>query len=562
MRNPFVKPAAFLCLFVLWLFTLPASSQADTYYVRRDGGTFRQCTGRADAPYPGSGYNRPCAWSHPFWALRGQDESAFWRIKGGDTLVIGQGSYKMGIGAPNTAWCSTDWSWACRLPPLPSGPDPAHPTRIVGKGWQTGCRHKPQLWGTERAETVIDLTNTSNACLECLEITDHSGCANDHCRSSVRCQRNRFPYGKYADVGIYAADSSNVTLQNLNIHGLAWAGVHAGRLSHWTVKHVRLAGNGGVGWDGDIGRNSGNRGRVTFRRLKVEWNGCPETFPSLEYAHCWGQETCGGYGDGVGLARSGGRWLIEDSVFRYNVSDGLDLLYLGVDHPDSFAQIRRSKAYGNGGNQMKIGGAATIENSLIVSNCGFFHGRPFGQDMGNLDSGDHCRAGGAAVSFSLGRGKTASMVNSTVAGQGWALVETGCNTHDFPEEPACDGSEEVILHNNIFRGFQVCYLGYKRLTDFVGDGDPDHFTSAPGVDYNVIFNSEIPSPIGPRNLLKNPLLMRSNINAFDGRLQGRSPAIDTGLAVGSAGGLIPDHDIECTPRPQGNGVDRGAYEYH
>ncbi|NCT68798.1 MAG: hypothetical protein GXC76_14330, partial [Rhodanobacteraceae bacterium] len=28
---------------------------ATTYYVRADGGTAAQCTGRSDAPYPGSG---------------------------------------------------------------------------------------------------------------------------------------------------------------------------------------------------------------------------------------------------------------------------------------------------------------------------------------------------------------------------------------------------------------------------------------------------------------------------------------------------------------------------
>ncbi|MBM3190812.1 MAG: hypothetical protein FJZ90_19090, partial [Chloroflexi bacterium] len=44
------------------------SLAAVTYYVRPDGGSPTQCTGRVDAPYPGSGTNQPCAWDHPFRA--------------------------------------------------------------------------------------------------------------------------------------------------------------------------------------------------------------------------------------------------------------------------------------------------------------------------------------------------------------------------------------------------------------------------------------------------------------------------------------------------------------
>ena len=40
-----------------------------TYYIRPDGGDYAQCTGLADAPYPGNGADQPCAWDHPFRAL-------------------------------------------------------------------------------------------------------------------------------------------------------------------------------------------------------------------------------------------------------------------------------------------------------------------------------------------------------------------------------------------------------------------------------------------------------------------------------------------------------------
>ena len=46
-----------------------ATHAATTYYVRTDGGDASQCTGRADAAYPGSGTGQACAWKHPFYAL-------------------------------------------------------------------------------------------------------------------------------------------------------------------------------------------------------------------------------------------------------------------------------------------------------------------------------------------------------------------------------------------------------------------------------------------------------------------------------------------------------------
>lgn len=83
-------------------FALAGSWGAATFYVRPDGGTARQCSGTVDAPYPGTGTNQSCAWSHPFWALQAVGASAWWRLEAGDTLVIAAGSYKMGYGAPNT----------------------------------------------------------------------------------------------------------------------------------------------------------------------------------------------------------------------------------------------------------------------------------------------------------------------------------------------------------------------------------------------------------------------------------------------------------------------------
>lgn len=125
--------------------------QGTAWYVRTDGGSPAQCTGLVDAPYPGSGTNQPCAWDHPFRALPPDGTP---RIAGGDTLIIGSGSYMMGYGAPGADNCASDYPWGCYMLPIPSGPDPSHPTRILGAGWDTGSSAPPELWGTERAYYV------------------------------------------------------------------------------------------------------------------------------------------------------------------------------------------------------------------------------------------------------------------------------------------------------------------------------------------------------------------------------------------------------------------------
>lgn len=56
-------------------------------------------------------------------------------------------------------------------------------------------------------------------------------------------------------------------------------------------------------------------------------------------------------------------------------------------------------------------------------------------------------------------------------------------------------------------------------------------------------------------------MMDASLEAFDYRLQKESPAIDAGLPRSSLNGLLPDHDINGTPRPVGSGPDMGCHEF-
>lgn len=526
-----------------------AQVSGSIYFVRPDGGSAEQCSGRVDAPYVGQS-DGSCAWNHPFQALPPGGSS---RIAGGDTLIIADGEYAMGYGAPGAEGCDPVGSFDCNMPPIPSGISPDQRTRILGAGWDTGCTTRPSLWGTGRPWFVVNMTGSSHVELACLEITDHSGCVEAH-TGGLACERDTPPYGDWAAYGLHAQDSADVHLWNLDIHGLAAGGVHAGRLTDWTVEQVRIAGNGSVGWDGDLWDDGGDAdvGTMRFTHWLVEWNGCGETYPEGEPVGCWGQEA-GGYGDGVGTGETGGDWIIEDSAFLHNTSDGLDLLYHTLGGSITLDRVR---AEGNAGNQIKVAGQTSITNSVLVGNCAFFEEQKFTYWV------DHCRALGSALLIAYTGGEQISLVNATVYGQGDGLVGAG------PREGfQCDGSETFQARNSIFLGD----------TDYFDSSDITFFFYQEGCaglrldsDYNVAFNvKDVECGVsgdytrsGGHDLCQDPALAGPLTGvAFGMTLTPESPAIDSGESA-----TCTQHDILGAPRPaDGNGdgsaiCDRGAFE--
>jgi len=374
--------------------------------------------------------------------------------------------------------------------------------------------------------------------IACLEITDHSGCVEFH-SGGLACKRDTYPFGPWAPIGLYAEDTAHVYLHDLNIHGLAAGGIHAGRLTDWTVEDVRIAGNGWVGWDGDLWDDYGdvNSGTLTFRRWTVEWNGCGETWPGGQPTGCWAQSAWG-YGDGVGTGETGGHWIIEDSAFRHNTSDGLDLLYARLI--TSSIEIRRTIAEGNAGNQLKTNGPTLIENSIIVGNCGFFDGQPFTYNV------DNCRAAGNALSLDLRPGNRITVTNNTLTSEGDCLVLAECEGH-------CTGAEVVRLRNNIFVG-QTDFLQPFEQTCLAW---AENFPHNPfDLDYSAITNTKnIPPCPGPHDLCDvAPGLANTSIDAFDAHLLPGSPAINAGTTVGA-----PTDDFAGQPRDAQ--PDIGAYEW-
>ena len=555
-----MKPPLVVLLAVLTLLTAGYSAHATSltlnhqlassiYYVRPDGGSAEQCTGLVDAPYSGNGTAQPCAWNHPFQAL---PPGSIPRIAGGDTLLISAGDYAMGYGAPGAELCDAVGSYDCVMPPVPSGAE--HPTRILGAGWDANCPTPPQLWGTGRPWFILNLTDSSNVEVACLEVTDHSSCVEDLIRANWPVSAIGRPMEIGLSYGLYAEDSAHVHLWNLDIHGLAAGGVHAGRLADWTVDNVRIAGNGSVGWDGDLWDDNGdsNTGTLLFRHWIVEWNGCGETYPEREPVGCWGQEA-GGYGDGVGTGETGGDWIIEDSAFLHNTSDGLDLLYHTLGGTITLTRVH---AEGNAGNQIKIAGQASLTNSLLVGNCAFFENQPFTYWV------DHCRALGNTLELALTGEEQITIVNSTLYGQGDGLIGAGPR-----ENFTCTGAESIVIRNSILVGDADYFDPSDISFFFYQEGCADLKIDS---DFNIAFNvknidcgQESDYTLsGSHDLCQDPQLVGPLSGlAYGMALRPGSPALDTGDAS-----VCPPDDLLGNPRPadgdqDGSAVcDRGAYE--
>ena len=499
-----------------------SDATAVTYYVRTDGGDANQCTGRADAPYPGSGTSRNCAWRHPFMAM---SPDGGVRIAGGDTLLIASGSYMIGPGAPGTDACRDRH---CVMPPVPSGRSMAARTRILGKS----CSAMPQLWGTGDIDRILNLEGSSNVEIGCLEITDHDDCVSGHSNDAAACPATS-PYGDYADVGVFARASSNVWLHDLDIHGLAHTGIRAGGLRDWTVERVRLIANGRAGWSGDLGPGSSNSGQIILRNVEIAWNGCGERWQTRTPWACWAQRS-GGYGDGLGTTHTGGQWLIEDTFVHHNTSDGLDLRYMD-GAPTSSVTVRRLHALGNAGNQLKIRGNALVENSVIVGNCGNFSGKYFMVD------GDSCRAGGNAIQLVLTADDSVTVRHNTIAGEGGVLIGA----------TEGDDSARIRIENNVLVGYPT-FLDSRRLTSvFYANNAPAHLSWAGNLVWNVKGDTCPPDSICG----KNPKLADMSLASFDAEPLRGSPVIDR---VRSPAGL--SRDFRHRPRPADRNADIGAIE--
>lgn len=534
-----IKRRLLLGLALLSIGCVPAAF-AKAYYVRVDGGTASQCNGTANAPVS----QKPnCAWKAPTIPLpMGNSEYGGIipkpLIKAGDTLVIGRGSYMIGLGAPGDAGniCAAGQPYECVIASIPSGLNAVHPTVITGD-----CTAPPELWGKGGLHGMFWLRNVHDIKIACLDITDHSSCIMGYGPTTanggvVACRKNsEDPFVVY---GIEAIDVTNLTLDKLRIRGLAQYGVVAGQLHGITrVDDVTIRANGWGGWNGDLSGigvpgGSSNTGELTFNRLKVEWNGCSEAYPATTIVGCWGQSN-GGYGDGLGTAATGGDWIFNDATFLQNTSDGLDLLYHSLGGKIT---VNGGVFWGNIGNQIKVEGDALVENAVINGMCNNFAAFPVGGADGN--NANDCRAAGTAVVMAQnGPNQTSILRHDTITGNGDTLLVGGGDSARDGSHYTPDASNRWVYENNIFLGQPSAYRsGRKTALDWYADGA---FKGTVMYTSNIVWGVRYSKCPGD-SICRDPQLQDQSLVHFNPRPLTGSPALGAAKAVAGAQSTQPN----------------------
>lgn len=451
----------------------------NTWYVRPDGGTryssnvpTGQCDGLGDAAYPGSGTNQHCAFNDVryFWTDNGTycvDNTStsncwYWIGQGGDTFLvrgsIGTGvTYRIGQSGPN----SGDWfglagnPYGAGIPPLPSGTANAH-TKFLGENFASCSAQsaRTQLHGGYGVSIVLNMSGSSYVDVACFDITDFSACGRSGQLDS--CNTN-FPLDDYAGSGIgWSNTSTNDTITDVRAHGLASLGMTGPTGNGVVMTGLDIIGNAGAGWNSDNGNGDqtaiGN-GSTLVQNFSIAWNGCAEEYPivdPLPYQDCT-DDNIGGYGDGFGTAtvnNTSGGWQVhfDQGIVNNNTQDGLDALHLTGD--GSSMTITRVLAYGNMGQQIKIGGSAgTANNNVIFTNCNAMRqaipGTPAGYDT---RLSDFCRAADSGVVMEVNAGATTTFDFNTIYSASATGIEVDCGG-------TCDGTTLMDFRNNIFLGF-------------------------------------------------------------------------------------------------------------
>lgn len=562
-----------LCLILAISFT--ASSVAETWYVRADGGTrysakaaSGQCDGKADAPYPGHGKNQHCAFND--YRFLWDDQHTYgvtkWVIAGGDTVILdNKKAWRVGFdqASANDPWCvGGSGAIGCSNPSIPAG-TPEHHTRILGRNFESCSANsaRTQIFGGHGVFAALNLGGTQYVDVECLDITRHSQCvAHGDPPVPESCKRD-YPIDDYDSEGIVTDEHTrDILLQDLWIHGHTDRGIIGPIGGVVTARRVDIAFNGMAGWDFDNGHSTPSQ-NATLNLLDsvIEWNGCNQEYPithAIPVISCYGQSN-GGYGDGIGTPAGMGMDVnIDHSIFRYNTQDGEDFGH--IDAGSHTLHITNSSSYGNNGGQFKWGPNFTsvvFANNLIVGNCLRLSQPVAGTPAGfNAHLGDFCRAEDA-ISFNFRQGGTALFENNSIVSYSPTTFDIQC------WDDSCSQSK-LILRNNIV-------LGYENRATFNLGGKP----GGPGGFY---YAKTIGSVERSNNLLyglrsahctaselcKDPLFVNqphfnreSDLDNFDFHLSPGSPARRSGVR-------IPDlrTDFAGKPRPDSGNFDIGALQ--
>ncbi len=560
-----------------------ASSSAQTpknWYVRTDGGTryssnmtSGQCDGQADMPYPGVGTNQHCAFNDVRWLWQdgsfpnGSFPSYGWVIGGGDTVIIrgsiGTGvSWRIGwnnnysaLGSNGLYYGLSGDQYDSGIPVPPSGTASRH-TRILGENYAscTSQSARTQFHGGWSVYSVLDLTGSSYVDVGCIDITDFSNCGQS-CVNGVN---------DFALLGIKLSNTStHIALTDVRVHGLSSTGIFGATGDGFVGSDVAIVGNAEAGWNADDGSGTTGVGSFLMQNFEISWNGCVEEYPlvdALPYFSCTDAGS-GGYGDGFGTATvasvaPGWQVHFDQGLVDYNTQDGLDALH--ISGPGSSMAVTRVLAFGNQGQQIKVGGATpTIQNSVIVGNCEAMTTQAIPGTPGGFGSrlAQPCRANNTAVVINVSPGSPAKFQGNTLYSAGVIGLDVEYATSDT-------GATNTLAYNdNLSMGFYNTGA-LENATPIYG-GSGLQMLKNPGSSWtnNATFgarsNWTCPANGESNALCGNPGLVDESYHPYG--YGNMAPAAGSSPIVG-AGVAVPGLTADYTGQSRSNPPTIGAYD--
>jgi len=534
------------------------------------------------AAYPQNGH---CAfsdirylWADGEYSAGGAAPQWGWTSAGGDTVIV-RGAhtqttgYRIGYSGPNNT--SADYflgeagnPGGSGAPVVPSG-TVGQPTRILGENYAscTNPLDKTFVHGGYGTGGVFNVSGSSYVQIECFNISDQSSCGRS---GTVNNCNTSFPMDDYANNGIEITNTAtNVLLQDIDIHGMASAGMHGPTGDGFVTNRVSLIGNDNSGWNLDRGNGTTGTGSLTNHYFTCGWNGFNEQYPILDALPFFNgsDDSSSGYGDcwGTTTVASVPGWQVSfdhANVF-YNTQDGLDALH--VNGAGSTVTIIDSLLYGNMGNQAKIGGSAiTFTNNLIYDNCNALRQAIPGTPSGyNTALSDFCRAGDDAVAVTISDAYNSLVAFNTLvtAASGGYLIEcvSPCTA------PAFKFQNNVTLGflNNATNGYPGGGSGnYPQriyLDTSVTPGAAIWLDAGSAFDHNDTFHEKnaCPNTNETNALCVDPLLTTSTWSLYGTwpiTLTSSSPPIGAGVTIP---GITADYLGVTRPNPP----SIGAYEF-
>ena len=492
-----------LFMLALLLALTPMLRASQTWYIRAGGGTrysayvtTGQCDGLADVDYPGSGSNQHCAFNDVryLWADNSGQPNA-WVMAGGDTAVIrdchalaaqtnpSNPNCRLGYdnatnGNPPNYWCGYgNPNTLCYNPPIPAGTS-GNPTKILG-----GCAYgtytctpinnsypytghnETQLFGGFGLTWTFNLESTSYVTIEGIELTTHNGvCTSAGSPAYPRGCNTSPPYDDFAANGfLFNNASSNITLQDVYIHGFNSSGLYGPIGGQINMTRVFSGFNAFAGWNFDDGSGTPDAtgSGINAQYVTMNFNGCYEQYPitaTYPAQVCYDTNSQGfgdswsGQGVGTESVMSGG-FTCNFCVSMYNTKDGFIGPHIAIPN----LVITNSVEIGNMGSNWKWGGedaypmTLTFNNNLTVNNCYRMDSSMTALGVPstfNMYLSGFCRAGGNGMASEMPTGSTWNISNSTFISADSVALYVACANPAVTTCPATINST-----NNIYIGY-------------------------------------------------------------------------------------------------------------